>query len=44
MKFFAQDCKDNVGLTRAEAKQALRSRFPNSSHIDIEAVLNDVYR
>ncbi|MGY4572971.1 MULTISPECIES: hypothetical protein [Bradyrhizobium] len=44
MKFYAQDCKDKVGLSRAEAAKALRSRFPGSSDLEIDAVLNEVYR
>src|SRR5262245_27778752 len=42
MKFFAQDCKNKVGLTRDEAKRALHGRFPNGSDGDIEAGLNEV--
>jgi hypothetical protein len=44
MKFLAQDCKNNVGLNRAEAKKVLRNRFPAVSDDGIDAVLDEVYR
>ena len=43
MKFLAQDCKDKVGLDRADTKKVLQSRFPTSSDADIEAVLDQVF-
>ena len=43
MKFLARDCKDNVKLSRAEAKKVLRNRFPTASDSEIDAVLDEVY-
>jgi hypothetical protein len=43
MKFLAQDCKNNVGLDRADTKKVLQGRFPTSSDADIESVLDEVF-
>jgi len=43
MKYFAQDCKDKVGLGRSEAKAVMRNRYPTASDREIDAVLDEIY-